>query len=419
MELLNGHDLQAEIETRARIPVDEAVEWVLQAMLGVAHAHAKHIVHRDLKPRNLFLAKRDDGTTIVKVLDFGIAKSDDAAGLTQSGAALGTPRYMAPEQLRSARSVDARADIWAFGVVLYELVTGKGIFDTESGLELAAQIVADPHVPLRTRAPELTRELEVVIDRCLAKDPSDRDPDLAALARALAPFAPDSANLVARIEHTLHDSDSVKKSSTGRLGGARRASPDATTRTAPDTPGGAPRSQRRTLAMGLAGIAIVAGAIAAVALARDPKPRSTANAGSSMIVDAAVATIPVDAAGASTLDAAVVSTLDAVEPVAVADAAAPIAATTPPRSRSATRRSPARPPDAEIDAIQKYCRQMGSRAPYFLTVDTGPADFVCGRISLFGCEGVKNRCASVPIGDDEKQRCRDFLGRLVEAGVCK
>src|ERR1019366_1882364 len=133
LEMLEGEDLSRVLEQCAErgepLPVVRVVDWILQAIEGLAEAHALGIVHRDLKPANLFLAKRRDGSSILKVLDFGISKFSSAAGasptLTATSSLLGSPVYMPPEQLRDARSVDERADIWSLGVVLYELLNGK------------------------------------------------------------------------------------------------------------------------------------------------------------------------------------------------------------------------------------------------------------------------------------------------------
>src|SRR5262249_32494476 len=121
MELLHGVDLGRLIDTQGAIPPGEAVDYVLQACEALAEAHAIGIVHRDVKPANLFVA-RIDGKNVLKVLDFGISKSVTTdVELTQTQTVLGTPAYMSPEQMRSARSVDRRTDIWSIGSVLYEL----------------------------------------------------------------------------------------------------------------------------------------------------------------------------------------------------------------------------------------------------------------------------------------------------------
>jgi serine/threonine-protein kinase len=202
MELLEGCDLASLLQTGGPLAVQRAADYVLQACLGVAEAHAVGIVHRDLKPANLFLTRRPDGTPLIKVLDFGIAKaeSDRNFSLTQTSAVLGSPGYMSPEQLRSTRDVDVRSDIWSIGVILYELVSGRPPFTGESITELALRIAMDPPPPLIGRMPQ---GFDLLIDRCLAKDPAQRYPDLANLAHALAVYAGpagwETANGVSRL----------------------------------------------------------------------------------------------------------------------------------------------------------------------------------------------------------------------------
>ncbi len=127
MEYLEGSDLRSQREKG--LAVETIVDYALQAAEGLAEAHARNIVHRDLKPGNLFLAKRPDGSQIVKVVDFGLSKysGGDQGSLTHTAALMGSPRYMAPEQLLSSKHVDARADIWSLGAVLYELLAGQNV----------------------------------------------------------------------------------------------------------------------------------------------------------------------------------------------------------------------------------------------------------------------------------------------------
>ncbi len=432
MELLRGRDLHDELAARGRLPVAEAVELVLQAMLGLAHAHARSIVHRDLKPRNLFLARRDDGTAVVKVLDFGIAKAD-ASSLTQTGATLGTPRYMAPEQLRSARAVDARTDIWALGVVIYELTTAAAIFDAESSVELAAQIVADPHVPLRVRVPELPEALERVVDRCLDKEPARRYRDLAALAAALAPFAPGAAPLVSRIETALGGGASSGGSGPPAAATAHEPTAAAPTRTVPAGPSSPePAAPRRpssriwmilSIAIGIAGVAFGIAMWMRTPPAGDREARGPAadaaasGAGSAPSRDAAVAAteartsvVPADAAiaasGAPPADAAIPASGARAAP----SAGRPVAA----------RRPAARPSPEEVAAIQERCTSGARTAPTFLIPgNDGPASLQCGRLAALGCAEIARRCEAVPVDADERRRCRDFLGRLASAEVCR
>ncbi|MEA2747179.1 MAG: eukaryotic-like serine/threonine-protein kinase [Myxococcales bacterium] len=195
MEFLEGHDFEEVLAKRRRLPAGEAVDYILQACVGVAEAHSRGIVHRDIKPGNLFLTQRHDGSPLVKILDFGISKRVVGADtrLTQTGSSFGSPLYMSPEQLRDAKSVDARTDIWALGMVLYELIAGVAAFESETLHEAIAKIAADPHLPLRSRIPEVTPELDAVISRCLAKRREERPQSIPDLARALAAFASASA----------------------------------------------------------------------------------------------------------------------------------------------------------------------------------------------------------------------------------
>jgi serine/threonine-protein kinase len=195
MEQLDGTDLASLLKKRGSLPVAEAVDYVLQACAGVAEAHARGIVHRDLKPSNLFLTRRADGSPLVKVLDFGISKSsqggegDAEASLTGPADVLGSPMYMSPEQVRGAKNVDHRTDIWSLGVIVFRLVTGKGPFGTGMTVSAAlASVVADEPEGLRAIVPDAPRELEAVVQRCLAKAPALRFASVAELAAALAPL---------------------------------------------------------------------------------------------------------------------------------------------------------------------------------------------------------------------------------------
>ncbi|MBX3227006.1 MAG: serine/threonine protein kinase [Labilithrix sp.] len=197
LELLEGQDLAQLLEKDPvkRLPPHVAAGYVLQGCKGVMQAHAIGIVHRDLKPSNLFLAQRKDGTQVVKVLDFGISKAQGSSALaaspsalTSTKAMLGSPLYMSPEQLRNAKSVDHRADIWAMGVILYELITGHLPFMGENLGELFAAILESDPQPLSTRVSGIPMGLDDVVLRCLQRKPEQRYQSVAELAAALAPF---------------------------------------------------------------------------------------------------------------------------------------------------------------------------------------------------------------------------------------
>lgn len=197
MERLVGRDLGALAATGS-LGISEVVEVVMQACEGLAAAHAVGVVHRDVKPENLFVVDQA-GVPLVKILDFGISKHSfgrqPGAPRLTGEAALGTPSFMAPEQIRAAASVDARSDIWALGVVLYELVTGTEAFLGGNVSEVCAAVLEQEPRPIHEVAPFVPDELVEVITRCLRKDPAERYANVAELANALAPFAPGRAAL--------------------------------------------------------------------------------------------------------------------------------------------------------------------------------------------------------------------------------
>lgn len=196
MEYLEGNDLAEWLQHRGAMPVEQAVEFVLQACVAVADAHALGIVHRDLKPANLFCVRRSDGQLAIKVLDFGISKTLTASGLasgTTTSATMGSPFYMSPEQMRAARDVDARADIWALGIILFELMVGRPAFGGDTVTEVALQVANEPTPSIRSVRRDVPEGLEAVLFKCLQKDRQGRYQNVAELALALLPFAPPRA----------------------------------------------------------------------------------------------------------------------------------------------------------------------------------------------------------------------------------
>jgi serine/threonine-protein kinase len=203
MEYLNGRDMAALLDEQIKLSIDDALEYVLQACEAIAQAHALGIIHRDLKPANLFVTNRADGTTSIKVLDFGISKvslagaSSAEMNLTQTAAIMGSPTYMSPEQMRASRDVDPRADIWALGVILYELLSGQPPFMGATMPELCASILKDAPEPLRAMRPDVPEALETAIMRCLDKNPAGRFANVAELTNAIVDFAPKRARISA------------------------------------------------------------------------------------------------------------------------------------------------------------------------------------------------------------------------------
>lgn len=187
MELLEGCDLGTLVDQEGALPPELVANCIVQTCTAIAEPHARGMIHRDLKPTNLFLEQRGDDAPFIKILDFGIAKFEHLDGkLTSTMSVVGSPSYMAPEQLRSTGTIDARTDIWALGVVMYELLTETQPFVGDSITDLALAITMEPPLPFASRVPD---GLADIVLRCLEKDPAERYQDVAELAAALAPFA--------------------------------------------------------------------------------------------------------------------------------------------------------------------------------------------------------------------------------------
>jgi serine/threonine protein kinase len=216
MERLEGRDLGRVLEENGPVKPPAAVDYVLQACEALATAHAKGIVHRDVKPENLFLTRAVHGTDVVKVLDFGISKValtgavlENDPSLVRTTVPIGSPVYMSPEQVRMQPNVDARADIWGLGCVLYELMAGVPAFDAPSLMQLCTMILERDPVRLDAINPTVPEELRRVVERCLRKDPAARFQSAADLATALAPFASTqelARSYVRRCRHLLQGS---------------------------------------------------------------------------------------------------------------------------------------------------------------------------------------------------------------------
>ncbi|MEO7732783.1 MAG: serine/threonine-protein kinase, partial [Kofleriaceae bacterium] len=203
MEYLDGNDLNQILRHHGPQVPPIVVDLMLQACEGIAEAHALGIVHRDVKPSNFFITRRPDGSMLLKILDFGISKTPvDFGELTGTQTVIGTPSYMAPEQMKNGRSADPRSDIWSMGVVMYQLIAGRPPFSGESYAELVLKVGLEPPMPLQVPLPN---GLVEVIMRCLEKDPRGRHQNVGEMARMLAPYATDpisaaqSANRAMRI----------------------------------------------------------------------------------------------------------------------------------------------------------------------------------------------------------------------------
>jgi eukaryotic-like serine/threonine-protein kinase len=286
MEYLEGGDLAAWLKQRGALPIEQAVEFVLQACVAVADAHALGIVHRDLKPANLFCIRRSDGQLAIKVLDFGISKMTDTTGLasgsaTRTSALMGSPLYMSPEQMRSPRDVDAQTDIWALGVILFELMAGRPTFLGESVTELAIKVANEPTPPVRSFRPDVPAGLEAIIFKCLEKDRRQRYRNVAELALALLEFGPKRAK--ASVERITGILQSAGLSESG-LAVPPSPQPVAGTLLAPETVAPVGRTatspaRSKTAVLSVVGVMAVAAVLgSAIFLARDASRREVKEA---------------------------------------------------------------------------------------------------------------------------------------------
>ena len=248
MERLIGQDLSQLLAQHGPLPLEDAVDCLMQVLDALAEAHGRGIVHRDLKPSNIFITTASDGSALVKLLDFGISKS--SGGATRTGESMGTPAYMAPEQMASSKLVDARADLWAMGVIAYELVTGHNPFATDTLPGTVMRVMQFEPPPLAHVPPGFA----AAVMGCLARVPDARFASAAELADALAPFAsPATSHLAHRIS---------------RGGGRRGAGP---------TPNSGPQIAAIPTTLQAAAGAASRSASAASAVTNPPSPRRVAN----------------------------------------------------------------------------------------------------------------------------------------------
>jgi eukaryotic-like serine/threonine-protein kinase len=362
MEMLEGRDL-GHVVAKQPLPVTIAVEYVLQACVALAEAHAAGIVHRDLKPANLFVTRRPGGGPLIKVLDFGIAKAMTEAGaqLTRTHSMLGTPGYISPEQLQSARDVDARTDIWALGATLYQLLSARLPFYRPNAAEMVVRIMMEPPDPL-----DIDPSLGAVVLRCLEKDPAQRPADVAALASDLAPFGgPSGRAIAALVRGVLHGAiappvaTSVVSAHAITAASVVAAPPVGPRATTDDL---VPARRRRWGWIAAPIVLAAAGAAALLARRHDapPAPAVVAEVRAPTPVDAAVAERSPDAAppDAAPPEAAVPATPRPQRPVD-SHAKAP-----PARTAAKVVRPPApHPPAAEPRTAAASATERGSAAP--------------------------------------------------------
>jgi serine/threonine-protein kinase len=245
-ELIDGEDLGALLDREGALPIARATHIARQVASGLLAAHTAGVVHRDLKPENVMLVKLSDGADFAKLLDFGIAKVQQEDKLTRTGAVLGTPAYMAPEQARGGSTIDHRCDIYALGAMLYRAVTGRPAFSGEDAGRTLTSVIWDEPARPKTLRRDLPDALELIIQRAMAKDPDKRFSSMAELDAALAPFDA-IAGVTTQLDAPPAPGEKGRPP-TGDVGRAMTIVASGTTgqTTAPSAPGGtSPMSQAR------------------------------------------------------------------------------------------------------------------------------------------------------------------------------
>jgi serine/threonine-protein kinase len=336
MEYLQGADLGKYIDQAGIQDIATACDFLIQACAGLAEAHALGIVHRDLKPSNLFLTHRSDGTPLVKVLDFGISKAaadTNMPTITATQEVFGSPAYMSPEQIRSAKNVDVRSDIWSLGVILYELLTKHLPFDGDTSSALLAAISADDPKPLAAYRSDAGDPLDAILQRCLQKKPPQRFQSVSELATALAPFAgAETQSLVSRIARITSPSNVPQALSSAPSGPVSSPAAVAATERSWTTASRAvpARSSKGLIAAGVAG-AFMAAMILVVVLVMQHNRAGIASSPSSAasVVAPDTATAATAHAATAPVASASVAPVASAQPVAAPSASASVSVSTP------------------------------------------------------------------------------------------
>jgi eukaryotic-like serine/threonine-protein kinase len=285
IEYLEGEDLGDLVRRQGPLSIGLAARCVAQACEAIQEAHSLGIIHRDLKPSNLFLTRRLNGQPCVKVLDFGISKftiSTDRAELqkTSTGAVFGSPMYMSPEQMRAARQVSPRSDIWSLGATLYELLTGTIPFVAETVMELALKVAEESPAPPSTLRSDVPPSLDAIVLRCLQKDPDQRYQSARELGDALAAFAEDAGEVPVLAVTGLH----AKHAFVDPTAETRSATPEPNaglptlTQATWGSTGRLKKSKRRRLRFALVAAGALLAALAMWLVTRAPQPEAAVHA---------------------------------------------------------------------------------------------------------------------------------------------
>ena len=351
MELLEGIDLERLIEDRGRLSPEIAAELVTQACEAVAEAHNAGIIHRDLKPANLFLTKTPQGAPFVKVLDFGISKAtiDAPTRATAAGTIMGSPPYMSPETLKSSRNANVQSDVWALGVILYELATGRLPFDGEGVGDIALKVHHDEPVWPAVLDPTIAKEYDDIVRSCLQKDPSKRFSSAIELRDALVAFSTSRGTgaMTLSLRTTsprivvVDDPEPAPPTprTAERLHKARSSTTMVPTKQ-PSDPPRRPSPSRRVLVSAVGVGAAIAAAAVLLATTRTPVPRAAASS-----AEGSPAAITAHASVPAATPSPVQGPADPIVAGPIPAAAIPVASasTTEPSPAAVTANAPSRP----------------------------------------------------------------------------
>ncbi|WP_437680945.1 protein kinase domain-containing protein [Sorangium sp. So ce131] len=388
MELLEGEDLARLLDRAGALPPEVVLRIAAQACVGLHKAHEAGIVHRDIKPANLFLARRDHGEVIVKILDFGIAKIKPSAGeqgeassLTETGGLLGSPLYLSPEQARSVKRIDRRADLWSLGVVLYRAISGHNPYEKARSLyDLILQICDEPPPPIQDVAPWVPPEVAAILHGALRISPDGRFPDAAAMLDAIKPLLPEGWALREEMLAPLPESARSVVAPRYRGAARERATPARRPRRGAATPSSAPpdsaprsppdrgRAAPRAVAAWLVGAACALG-LGAFGLSRAVQAPPPPGGGE----------LPAGAVAASAPAAL------SAQPTAAPSAQPPAAASAQPPAAASAQPTAARPsPDAPPDGASRRVKLVVMPSGVSAEVDGAPARVQDGILDIVG-----------------------------------
>ena len=365
MEYLEGHDVEHEIAAHRQsgepIAVGRAVHLVLQILRALQAAHGRGIVHRDLKPANAFLVTQEGEPDFVKLLDFGISKRSEDAGvsLTKTNTAMGTPLYMAPEQARSAKDADPRSDLYSVAAILYETLTGRPPLQADTYNMILYKLFQEEPEPLRAGRADAPEALEAVVRKGLAKEPSQRFQTAVEFAAALGPFAEArSAGLLSRITAGAPVSMRHAEPTVGAVSLAATAQLQAgSTALAFGASAPSPAPKRSGFVYALGGILLVGGAVVGtLAVVRGGDAKTPAKQAPEPTMTVSASTSAVATVASSEPVASTVSPPPAASPTVKASAIVPkviFPPTTPSAKASAPPTPSAAPPPASATTKSK------------------------------------------------------------------